>query len=303
MEETKYIWMDGVMINWNDAKIHVLSHSLHYGLGVFEGIRFYDTAKGPAIFRLRDHVERLFNGSICSGIKIPFSIEDIEKAIIETVKINNIKSGYIRPIVFYGYGKMGLNPTGAKVNIAIACWPWEKYLSESPIKVKTSSFIRIHPKSTKSECKITGHYVNSIFASLEIHEKGYDEALLLDCQGNISEGPGENIFIIKDNILYTPKLGNILKGITRDSIIKIAKDNKFKVKEKKLKLKDIYSANEAFFTGTAAEITSIGSIDDKPLKSSPGKITQELKTIFMDIVKGKLDKYESWLTYVNFKQQ
>ncbi len=298
MEETEFIWMHGKFVKWTDAKIHILTHSLHYGLGVFEGIRFYETEKCPAIFRLKEHIDRLFYGCESAGIKIPFSKDEIIKATIELIKINKILSGYIRPIVYYGYGKMGLNPSGAPVSIAIACWPWQKYLSEAPIKVKTSKFIRLHPYSTKTDLKITGHYANSIFASLDIHSQGYDEALLLDFKGNIAEGPGENIFIVKNNILYTPKLGNILKGITRDSIMKIAKDNKIKVIEKNLKLKDAYSADEALFCGTAAEITPIASIDDKPIKNSFGPITQKLKSIFMDIVKGKNNKYEDWLSFV-----
>jgi len=299
MEETKYIWMDGKFVEWKDAKIHVLTHTLHYGLGVFEGIRFYNTEKGPAVFRLKEHVERLFYSAENSEIKIPFSKSEIERAIIETVKKNEISSGYIRPIVYYGYGKMGLNPDGAPINVAIAVWPWGAYLGDKPIKVRTTSFIRIHPNSTKADLKICGHYVNSIFASLETHKKGYDEALLLDFKGNIAEGPGENIFIVKDNIIYTPSLGNILKGITRDSIIQIAKNEKMKVKEKKLKLEDVYNADEAFFTGTAAEVTTIASLDDKQIKNAPGPINQKLKSIFMGIIAGKNKKYEDWLSYIN----
>jgi branched-chain amino acid aminotransferase len=299
METTEFIWMDNKFVKWNDAKIHVLTHTLHYGLGVFEGIRFYDTINGPAVFRLKEHVERLFYGAKNCNIKIPYNEKEIEDAIIKTIQLNKIKSGYIRPIVYLGYGKMGLNPKGAPVNVSIAVWPWGSYLGTDPIKVKISDFIRIHPLSTKTDLKICGHYVNSIFSSMEVHEKAYDEALLLDYEGNVAEGPGENIFIVKNNILYTPKLGNILKGITRDSVIIIAKDNNIEVIEKDLKPEDIYDADEAFFTGTAAEITLIKSLNDKIIgKEQPGKITNKIKTIFSDIIQGKNNKYKQWLTYV-----
>ena len=292
--------MDGKFVEWKDAKIHVLSHTLHYGLGVFEGIRFYETEKGPAVFRLKEHIERLYYGAKNAFMNIPFTEEQIEKAVLETIKKNEIKSGYIRPIIFYGYGKMGLDPHGADINIAIAVWPWGKYLGEGAVKVKTSDYIRLHPESTKSDCKICGHYVNSIFASLEAKEKGYQEALLLDYKRNVAEGPGENIFIVKNGVLLTPKLGNILHGITRKSIIEIAKGLKIKVKETKLKPEDIYEADEAFFTGTAAEITPIESLDERKIgKESPGEITKRLRQVFMDIVSGKNKNYESWLSYAD----
>jgi len=222
------------------------------------------------------------------------------KAVKETVKKNNLKAGYIRPICFFGYGKMGLNPAGAPVNCSIAVWPWGKYLGEDAVKVKTSKYIRIHHKSTHADAKICGHYVNSIFASVEVKDKGYDEALLLDYQNNVMEGPGENIFIIKNGKLLTPPLGGILKGITRASVMQIAKDHGIKVEEKVLKLEDVYNADEAFFSGTAAEITAIESLDDKKIgKDAPGPITIKLRDIFMDIVHGKNEKYKSWLSYVN----
>ena len=215
MDEVDKIWMDGKLVPWKDAKVHVLTHTLHYGLGVFEGIRFYETPKGPAVFRLKEHVDRLFDGAEKSFMKVPFSKEEISKAILETIKVNGTKAGYIRPIFFYGYGKMGLDPHGAPVNCSIAIWPWGSYLGDEAVKVKTSSFMRIHPKTTHAECKICGHYVNSIFASCEAKAEGYQEALLLDYEGNIAEGPGENFFIVKDGKILTPKLGNILQGITR----------------------------------------------------------------------------------------
>ncbi|MCK5282686.1 MAG: branched-chain amino acid transaminase [Nanoarchaeota archaeon] len=300
MKETKYIWMDGKLVPWKDAKVHVLCHSLHYGLGVFEGIRFYETDKGPAVFRLKDHIKRLFDGAKKTFMEVPFSEEEISQAVIETIAKNEIKEGYVRPIFFYGYGKMGLDPHGAPVNISIAVWPWDPFLGEDAIKVKTSSFIRLHPKSTRAECKISGHYVNSIFASCEAKAEGYREALLLDYNDNIAEGPGENIFIVRGGKLLTPKLGNILEGITRKSIIEIAKDEGIEVEETTLKQEDIYGAEESFFTGTAAEVSPIASLDKKPIgKEVPGPITKKLKETFLDIVHDRNKKYEKWLTYVN----
>lgn len=299
MEETKFIWMDGKIVAWQDAKIHVLTHSLHYGSAVFEGIRFYDTPKGPAVFRLKEHVKRLFDSAKVFSMNIPYSEEQIEKAILETVRVNEIKSGYIRPLIYFGYGKMGLGLEGAPVNVSIAVWPWGSYLGEKPIRVGISDFLRIHPKSSHMHAKISGHYVNSILAGEGIKARGFDEALLLDYEGNIAEGPGENFFIVKNNVLITPKLGTILPGITRDSIIKIAKDQGIKVEEKTLTKKDIVDADESFFTGTAAEITVIESIDNIKMKSSPGEITKKLKEIYMNVVKGTNSVYDSWLSYVN----
>lgn len=299
MEETKFIWMDGKLVPWKDAKVHVLTHTLHYGLGVFEGIRFYETPKGPAVFRLKDHIKRLFDGAGKAFMKIPYTEEQINEAILKTVKENVVKTGYIRPIFFYGYGKMGLDPHGAPVNCSIAVWPWDPYLGEDAVKVKISTFMRLHPKTTKAECKICGHYVNSIFASCEAKAEGYEEALLLDYQGNIAEGPGENLFIVKDGKLLTPKLGNILHGITRKSIIQIAKDEGIEVEETTLTPEDMKNADEAFFTGTAAEVSPIKSLDGQKIgDSAPGPITAKIKEKFLDIVHGKEPKYDDWLTYV-----
>ncbi len=232
-------------------------------------------------------------------MKVPYTKEEFNQAILKTIKENKIDAGYIRPIIFYGYGKMGLDPKGAELNCAIAVWPWGSYLGEEAVKVKTSSYLRIHPKSTHADAKICGHYVNSIFASLEAKKEGYEEALLLDYKGNIAEGPGENLFLVKDGRLLTPPLGNVLPGITRMSIMQIAKDQGIKVEEKALKLEDVYNANEAFFTGTAAEVTPIASLDGKKIgKEAPGPITKKIKEIFLDAVHGKNKKYEHWLSYV-----
>ena len=299
MKETKLIWMDGKIVPWADAKIHVLTHSLHYGSGVFEGIRFYETEDGPAIFRLKDHTVRLLHSANRINLQIPFSEDEISSAIIETVKVNEITTGYIRPLAYFGYGKMGLRPTGAPVNLSIAVWPWDTYLGTNPIRVKTSSYMRIHPKSTSMSAKISGNYVNSTFAGVDAVSQGYDEALLLDFEGNVAEGPGENIFIVKNDTIYTPPGGNILKGITRDSLMTVAKDLGFSVQEKQLKVEDIYDADEAFFTGTAAEVTPIASLDDHPMKQSTGPITKKLSDTYLSIVKGRNEKYKSWLTIVS----
>ncbi|MCH7819442.1 MAG: branched-chain amino acid transaminase [Candidatus Marinimicrobia bacterium] len=298
MKETNYIWMDGKIIPWADAKIHVLTHSLHYGSAVFEGLRFYEAEEGPAIFRLKEHTTRLFYSADTIKLRIPFSEDEINSAIIETVKVNEIKTGYIRPLAFFGYGKMGLRPTGSPVNLSIAVWPWDSYLGANPINVKISPYIRIHPQSTSMDAKITGNYVNSTFAGVDAISNGYEEALLLDFEGNVAEGPGENIFIVKNDIIYTPPKGKILAGITRDSIITIAEDFGYSVQEKVLKPEDVYDADEAFFTGTAAEVTAIASLDDHPMKFQTGPITKKLSDTFLSIVKGLNEKYKNWLTIV-----
>ena len=300
MDETKFIWMDGKLVKWHEAKVHVLAHTLHYGAGVFEGIRFYETEKGPAVFRLKEHIDRLYYSAGTFGMKIPYSKEEFIKAVKETVRVNGLKAGYIRPICFFGYGKMGLNPEGAPVNCAIAVWPWGKYLGENAVRIKTSKYIRIHPKSTHADAKICGHYVNSIFAFLDAKGEGYDEALLLDYEGNIAEGPGENFFIVKNKKIFTPPLGTILKGITRESIIQLARDLGFELNEKKIKLEEAYNADEVFFTGTAAEVTPIASIDDKQIGDGrTGPITKQLSGEYHKIITGKNPKYEKWLTYID----
>jgi len=309
LQPTKYIWMDGKLVLWKNAKVHVLTHSLHYGSGVFEGIRCYNTIKGSAVFRLKEHVDRLFRSAKVVNMKVPFSKKQISNAILKLLKKNKIKACYIRPIIFYGYGMMGLDIRKAPVNVAIIVWPWGKYLGES-VKVKVSSFIRIHPYSTDASAKITGHYINSILAGLEARKQGYHEALLLDYKGDVAEGPGENFFFIKNNLfkkkvdqkgkikatIYTPKLGNILPGITRDAVKKIAKELKLKVVEKDLHVNEIKKADEAFFTGTAAEITPISKIDKTKLKIGP--ITKQIQEKFYKIVNAQDKKYIKWLSFV-----
>jgi branched-chain amino acid aminotransferase len=299
MDKTEKIWMDGKFIDWDDAKTHVLAHTLHYGAGVFEGIRFYKTGKGPAVFRLKEHIERLFKSASSISMKPTFTKEQVAKAVLDTIKINKIESGYIRPIVYFGYGKMGLNPEGADINTVIAVWPWGSYLGEESVKVKISKFIRIHPKSTHADSKICGHYVNSILASLEAKNAGYNEALLLDYKGNVAEGPGENLFCVKDGKIYTPPLGNILPGITRDSIIKIAKDQGIEVIEKDITPDELKKSDELFFSGTAAEVTAIKQVDNTKIGNGDmGPITAKLRKIYLDVVKGKDKKYIKWLSFV-----
>ncbi len=300
MDKVKYIWLNGEYVHWDKAEIHVLAHSLHYGSGVFEGIRFYETHDSrTAVFRLEEHINRLFFSAEAFEMDIPYSKQEISKVILETIRRNNMKSGYIRPIIFYGYGKMGLNPKGADLDVCIAIWPWGSYLGEEMVKVKTSSIIRIHPKSSETRAKITGHYANSIQANQEAVNAGFNEALLLDFEGNVAEGPGENIFIVENNKLITPEEGNILVGITRDSIFEIAKDNNIEVIEKKITLDELKNGDEAFFTGTAAEVTPIKQVDEKTIGNGKiGPTTNKLKTLFEDAIHGKIQKYSEWLTYV-----
>lgn len=300
MQKVSKIWMNGKLLPWDKANTHILTHTLHYGGGAFEGIRFYNTKKGPAIFRLKEHIDRLFYSAGVLNMKTPFTKKQIEDAILEVIRINKINEGYIRPIIYFGYGKMGLNPKGAPVNVAIAVWPWGAYLGDKPVKATISKFIRIHPKSTYSEAKLCGHYVNSILASIDAHSRGYGEAILMDYKGNVAEGPGENIFIVKKGSLVTPKKGNILAGITRDSIIKLAKDNKIPVSIESISKSKLFNADEAFFSGTAAEISPIASIDGRKIGTGrPGPITKQLKKEFLKVVTGESDRHQKWLTYVN----
>ena len=288
------IWLDGKIIKEKEGEVPLLTHSLHYGSAVFEGLRFYNTDNGPAVFRLEDHIERLFYSASVIGLKFTQTKEEVMKAVLEVVRVNKFVDGYIRPIGFFG-SKMGLDPQKAPVHIAVAAWPWGKYLGEE-VKVKISKVMRIHPKSSNINAKIAGHYTNSILASAEVRKQGFDEALLLDYRGFVSEGPGENVFFVKGNTLITPKKANILLGITRNSIITIAKNLKLRVIEKDIKPQEIKSFDEAFFTGTAAEVTIIGSIDKKKFKKF--EISKLIREEYQNIVHGKNKKYKNWLTYV-----
>jgi branched-chain amino acid aminotransferase len=297
------IWFDGKLVPWRDANVHVLTHSLHYGMGVFEGIRAYKTQNGTAIFRLTEHVKRLFNGLKIFQMKIPYTEEQIAQAIIQVVRDNKLASCYIRPIIFIGSQKLGISPTGNSVHTAIAAWEWGAYLGEDGlnkgIRVKTSSFTRHFVNSSLVRAKASGYYINSILAHQEVAANGYDEALLLDAEGYVSEGSGENMFMVRNGIVFTPDLASCLDGITRDSIIRIAKDLGFEVREKRITRDEVYSADEAFFTGTAAEVTPIRELDDRTIGDGKrGPITQQIQEVFFDTVYGRNDRYRAWLSSV-----
>lgn len=303
IKKTNKIWMDGEFVSWDDAKVHVLTHTLHYGLGVFEGIRCYRTAKGPAIFRLDEHVKRLFNSAHIFMLEIPFSEKEIRNAIIETVRNNHLKECYIRPLVYIGYGAMGLYPKGNPIKVSIAVWPWGAYLGdeglEKGIRIKVSSFTRHHVNIDMTRGKVCGYYVNSQLAKREAISCGFDESLLLDTEGYVSEASGENIFIVRNGKIKTTPLTSILEGITRDGIIKVAADNKIVVEEERFTRDELYISDEAFLTGTAAEVTPIREVDGRIIGDGRcGRVTKKLQTIFFDIVKGKNKKYESWLTRI-----
>jgi len=301
---TKFIWIDGKLVPWKNANVHVLTHTLHYGLGVFEGIRCYKTKKGPAVFRLKDHMKRLENSAKLVGMKLPYSIDKLVDATKETINANKIKECYIRPIAYYGYGVMGLNPEGAPVNVAIAVWPWGTYLGEEGlergVRVKISPWLRIDQRILPPQAKLVANYAKSIFAKRDALNSGYDEAILLNLYGFVTEGPGENVFVVKDGVLITPPLSaGALEGITRDSIIKIAKDQGIKFKEQNISREQLYKADEAFFTGTAAEVTPIREVDGKPIGDEKrGLVTERLQRIFFNAVRGKEPKYGPWLDYV-----
>ena len=298
------IWFNDKFVPWREAKTHVLTHTLHYGLGVFEGVRAYETKKGAAIFRLEDHTKRLFNSAHIVGMKIPFDAAKINKAQKESISKNNLKSGYIRPMAFYGAEAMGISAKELSTNVIVAAWNWGAYMGqealESGIKVKTSSFSRHHVNSTMTKAKANGNYMNSIIAHQEATSDGYDEALLLDTQGFIAEGTGENIFIVKHGKLYTPTLSSALEGITRDTVITIAKDLNVEVIEKSITRDEVYTADEAFFTGTAAEVTPIKELDKRLIgKGKRGSLTEEIQKIYFDTVKGINSHYAHWLTYID----
>ena len=302
-----FIWYDGKLVPWRDATTHVLTHSLHYGLAVFEGIRAYQTDAsanlGTAIFRLKEHTQRLFNSAKIYQMAIPYSQEQIMEAHREVVRVNNLESCYLRPLAFYGSEKMGVSPKGAKVHVTIAAWPWGAYLGEDGLKkgirVKTSSFARHHVNVTMARAKVSSTYANSILANNEATDHGYDEALLLDTEGYVAEGAGENLFIVRDGKISTPELTSALDGITWRSIQIVCGDLGIPVEPRKITRDDVYIADEAFFTGTAAEVTPIRELDGRIIGAgSRGPITEKIQTAFFDIVNGRNPKYHSWLTPV-----
>jgi len=298
-----WIWSDGKLVPWRSATTHVLTHSLHYGLAVFEGVRAYKTSSGTAIFRLQEHTQRLLNSAHIYMMKIPYTLDQLMKAQIETVQANGHEACYVRPIAFYGSEKMGVSPIGAQVHVAIAAWPWGAYLGpealEKGIRVKTSSYARHHVNVTMARAKVSGTYPNSQLATLEATQHGYDEGLLLDVDGYVAEGAGENLFIVRDGRIIEPEMGSALTGITRASVIELAHRLGYKVSARRMTRDDVYIADEAFFTGTAAEITPIRELDGRMIGTGKaGPVTKSLQKAFFDVVSGKDRKHKSWLTPV-----
>ena len=297
------IWMDGELVPWREAKVHVLTHSLHYGMGVFEGVRAYKTDKGAAIFRLQEHTRRLFGSAHIMMMPVSWDQETINAAQITAVRENQLESAYIRPLLFYGSEGMGLRADNLKVHGMVAAWEWGAYLGaenmEKGIRIKTSSYTRHHVNITMCKAKATGNYINSMLALNEALISGYDEAMLLDDHGFVAEGSGENIFIVRDGVLYTPDTSSALEGITRDTLMELAADEGLTVREKRISRDEVYLADEAFFTGTAAEVTPIREVDDRAIgEGKRGPVTERLQTLYFDVVHGRVDKYSDWLTLV-----
>lgn len=297
------IWYDGKLVPWREATTHVLTHTLHYGMGVFEGVRAYETPRGPAIFRLEEHTDRLLRSAHILGMKLPYDKATLMQAQIEAVRANGLKSGYIRPMAFYGAEAMGISAKTLSVHVIVAAWPWGAYLGqdalEKGIRVKTSSFARHHVNITMCKAKANGNYMNSILAHREAEHDGYDEALLLDVDGFVAEGSGENVFIVRRGKLYTPDLTSALEGITRDTIIQLAAEEGIEVIEKRITRDEVYSADEAFFTGTAAEVTPIRELDNRIIGSGRrGPVTERLQAKYFDCVQGRSEAHTHWLTYV-----
>jgi len=295
------IWYNGTFVDWKDAKVHILSHGLHYGSGVFEGIRCYATEKGSFIFRLKEHIERMYHSARLYKMNIPYSKEEMSEAIKETIRINDLDACYIRPIAFYGYHHLGVNPTGCPVDCAIAVWRWGTYLGtealERGIRCTFSSWRRIDPKTLPVTAKAVGHYLNSLLAVLDAKERGFDEAIMLDNHGYVAEGPGENIFAVKNTILYTPEAeSSILPGITRASVIELARDMGYKVVEKPITREELLTADEVFFTGTAAEVSPIREIDNVAIgEGKRGRVTTVIQKKFFEVVNAKDERYMKWL--------
>jgi branched-chain amino acid aminotransferase len=298
-----FIWQDGQLVPWREATTHVLTHSLHYGLSVFEGVRAYKTERGTAIFRLEDHTDRLFNSAHIFQMVMPFDRETINEAQKEVIRANHLESGYLRPIAFYGSEKMGVSPKGAKVHVAIAAWPWGAYLGEEGmergIRVKVSSYTRHHVNISMVRAKASGHYINSILANNEVTNEGYDEAMLLDPEGYVAEGAGENLFIVKKGKLYTPDLTSCLEGITRATVLQIAEELGLAVQEKRITRDEVYCCDEAFFTGTAAEVTPIRELDGRQIGiGRRGPVTAQIQAKYFDVVYGRSAQHDDWLAYI-----
>ena len=299
-----FIWYDGKLVPWREATTHVLTHTLHYGLGVFEGVRAYETSQGPAVFRLPEHTDRLFRSAHILGMRIPYDKAAINEAVVATVRENNLASAYIRPMCFYGAEGMGLRADNLKVHVIVGAWKWGAYMGEDGIKngirVRTSSYNRHHVNVTMCRAKANGNYINSMMALHEALRNGGDEALLLDTEGYVSEGSGENIFIVRDGVLATPDLTSALDGITRETVMRLAEELGLKVQVRRITRDEVYIADEAFFTGTAAEVTPIRELDGRPIgKGTRGPITEKLQTLYFDVVHGRRPQRASWLTLVN----
>ena len=305
MEPTDLIWMNGEFVAWENAKVHVLTHGLHYGTGVFEGVRCYDTQLGPAVFRNKEHCERLLKSAELYYMPVPYSSDELRQATLELVARNGLRSCYIRPIVFRGYGTMGLNPIDASVDVAIACWEWGVYLGEEGaakgVRAKVSSWRRISPDSLIPHAKASGQYLNSVLAKVESVKAGYDEAILLDDHGYVCEGTGENIYLVRDGKIFTPGQENsILDGITRRSVIQIAEDLGYKVVERAIGRAELYLADEVFLSGTAAELVPVREIDDHPIGGGqPGEVTRVVQKTFADVIAGRNERYREWLDVVD----
>lgn len=303
-EKASKIWFDGKLVPWEDANVHILTHTLHYGLGVFEGIRAYNCENGKtAVFKLDEHIKRLYDSCHIASIKVPFEPQTLKNAVKELLLVNNLREAYIRPIVFIGHGTMGVNPRQNPIRVAIAAWPWGAYLGDDGvskgIRVKISSFTRMDVNSFMTKAKICGNYVNSVFAKTEAISLGFDEAIMLDSEGYIAEGSGENIFIVRNGVVKTPPLTSILEGITRNCVMDIAAEENIRIVEQRFTRDEFYTADEVFLTGTAAEITPIREVDGRKIGNGiPGKITKTLQERFFNIIKGKDKKFESCLDYI-----
>jgi len=304
IEPVEKIWMDGELVDWKDATVHVLTHALHYGSGVFEGIRAYETKRGPAVFRAEDHLRRLFRSAHIYHMEIPFTPDELITAIHDTVRVNGLKTCYIRPLVYRGYGEIGLNPLNAPIKVTIAVWRWGLYLGEDAVDVgvraKISSWKRTDHNILPPGAKATGQYLNSSLAKVEALHGGYDEAIMLNLMGYVTDGSGENVFTVKDGTIFPPPVSaGCLDGITRDSIITMARDAGYEVVERNMSRFDLYTADEAFFSGTAAEVAPIREVDDRKVGSGErGPVTKELQTSFNAVTHGEAPNYQGWLTYV-----
>lgn len=296
------LWMNGEVVDAADATTHVLSHALHYGSGVFEGIRCYETAEGPAIFRLPEHVDRLLYSASVLGMQVPYDADQLAEACRQAVRCNGLTSAYLRPLIFYGHDTLGVPPRNCPVVTVVAAWSWGAYVAAESPKIQTSKFLRIHPGSLDCEAKVSGHYVNSLMAVRAAHQAGFDEALLLDHEGYVAECSGENVFVVKDGKVFTPPRGNILPGITRDSVIELLAAMGVEVEQRRFRLAELKGADEAFMTGTAAEVTPMSEVDDTVLTTGAGPLTAKVRAAYLDVVHGRDERFAAWCHPVDVAQ-